>query len=85
MTRTLYRFLLGLHPAPFRRQFSEEMLWIFDESAEDGTLFLFRDGFVSVARQWVMHTGLWKVVAAGICGFIYVAMFLESIGGFPGS
>lgn len=86
MTRTLYRFLLGMHPASFQQEFSEEMLWIFDQAAlHDGIASLFLDGLVSVMRQWVMRSGLWKVVIAGICGFLYVAMFLGSIGALPRS
>jgi hypothetical protein len=33
MVRGLYRCLVWLHPAPFRLQFAEEMVWIFDEAA----------------------------------------------------
>jgi hypothetical protein len=33
MSRSLYRWLLYLHPPAFRQLFAEEMLWIFDEAA----------------------------------------------------
>lgn len=58
MIRSLYRFLLRLHPPAFRRRFSEEMLWIFDEtqSARRGTASLFTDGLGSLTRQWMMRT-----------------------------
>ena len=32
--RTLYRYLVHLHPPAFRREFAAEMIWIFDEAAE---------------------------------------------------
>ena len=37
MLRFLYRFLLCLHPRAFRQRFAEGMLWIFDETAQQGT------------------------------------------------
>ena len=37
MLRFLYRFLLCLHPRAFRQRFAEGMLWIFDETARQGT------------------------------------------------
>jgi len=68
MTRALYRWLLWLHPPLFRRQFAGEMLWIFDQSADSqGVCALFFDGLISLARQWLLRSGSWKV-AAGIAG-----------------
>src|SRR5947199_4942606 len=70
MLRALYRCLLLLHPPAFRRRFGAEMLSIFDDAAEsDGAGSLLLDGFFSVARQWVLRTGAWKVAAAvaGAC------------------
>jgi D-alanyl-D-alanine carboxypeptidase len=56
MFRSLYRLLLYLHPPLFRRRFAEEMLWIFDETAEtQGVLRLFADAFVSLLRQWAVR------------------------------
>ena len=61
MTRTVYRCLLRLHPADFRDQFAEEMLWIFDEAAAAvGTMPLLADVLASLARQWVVRSGAWK-------------------------
>jgi len=69
--RRLYRCLLGLHPAAFRRQFGEEMLWIFDEAADScGVVSLFSDASVSLFRQWLLRSGLWIWVVAGIAGII---------------
>ena len=65
MTRTLYRGLVWLHPPVFRREFAGEMLWIYDETAQAGGVApLFLDGFVSLARQWLLRSGYWKVPAA---------------------
>jgi hypothetical protein len=77
MTRSMYRSLLWLHPAPFRREFAGEMLWIFDESAQAGSIApLFADGMVSLLRQWFLRSGYWKVFAA-LAG----ALFQVTIGG----
>ncbi len=59
--RTLYRGLLWLHPASFKEPFGEEMLWIFDvRRASETGIALLLDAFVSLCRQWLFRTGLWK-------------------------
>jgi len=79
MVRSLYRCLVRLHPAPFRLQFAEEMLWIFDEAADTrGTASLFLDASVSVARQWLLRSGLWRWVVAGIGGIILLILAFGS-------
>jgi len=40
-TRLIYRLLLWLHPLAFRKQFGDEMLWIFDLSA--GQMHMVKD------------------------------------------
>lgn len=35
LARTVYGFILQLHPLGFRGEFSDEMLWIFDEQMSD--------------------------------------------------
>jgi len=68
--RTLYRFLLQIHPPAFRRQFAAEMLWIFDEAAKSvGARPLCLDCLVSLARQWLLRCGSWKLAVAvlGAC------------------
>ena len=73
MTRFFYRLLLRLHPPFFRQRFAGEMLWIYDESAAtQGVLALFADGLTSLARQWVMRAGAWKLAAAGAGGLLEV-------------
>ena len=71
MFRLLYRCLIWLHPSAFRLRFKEEMLWIFDEGADAwGTASLFLDASLSLARQWLLRSGLWRWVVATILGFI---------------
>jgi hypothetical protein len=65
MTRALYACLLRLHPSAFRRQFASEMLWIFDEArVSEGAFILLLDLMISAARQWLVRSGLWKVMLA---------------------
>jgi len=77
MSRRLYRCLLGLHPAVFRRRFAAEMLWIFDEAAGEGAGALFLDGLVSVARQWLLRGRTWVVPAAIAGGLLQVLVVLS--------
>lgn len=73
--RWLYRLLLHLHPARFQREYAGEMLWIFDEtSVTEGVLGLFLDGVISLARQWVLRSGSWKVPAAILGGLLQVTL-----------
>lgn len=52
LLRIAYRILVRMHPASFRTEFGEEMLWIFDEESRRGaTLTLLLDGIRSVAVQ----------------------------------
>lgn len=75
MTRWFYQVLLRLHPAAFRQEFAGEMQWIFDEaSAAEGVWLLFLDGFVSLARQWVVRSGTWKVPVAILGGLLQVTL-----------
>jgi hypothetical protein len=56
-----------LHPAAFRLRFEEEMLWIFDEAADTwGSASLFWDALLSLVRQWLVRSGLWRWVVAGL-------------------
>jgi hypothetical protein len=59
-SRSLYHFLLRLHPAHFRNKFEDQMLWIFDESvASRGAVSLMFDALVSLLRQWVLRSDDW--------------------------
>jgi hypothetical protein len=73
--RAAYRTLLRLHPAPFRTGFAGEMLWIFDEaSASQGVCSLFFDALISLARQWVLRSGSWKIGVAILGAFLQVSL-----------
>jgi hypothetical protein len=60
MMRALYRWLLRLHPRPFRERFEEEMLYGFDDRPDkaDG-LWLIWDATLSLFRQWVLRRPYW--------------------------
>jgi hypothetical protein len=79
MTRVLYRLLIGLHPPNFRRQFAGEMLWIFDETRERGVTLLLLDGTVSLARQWLIRQGAWKIGVAVLCAGLHMILILGSL------
>ena len=69
MTRTFYRWLVALHTPAFRLRFEEELLWIFDESSDaSGGVPLVYDAALSLLRQWIMRSGMWKWVLGGIAG-----------------
>jgi hypothetical protein len=85
MIRLLYRWLLWLHPPRFRREFAGEMLWIFDCSLETtGRPSLFADALVSLARQWLLRSGFWKIalaVAGGLLQVMLGGLAVHIIGG----
>jgi hypothetical protein len=69
MIRALYRCFIRLHPPAFRLRFEEELLWIFDESSDaSGAAPLFYDAAISLLRQWLVRSGMWKWVVGGIAG-----------------
>jgi hypothetical protein len=52
LARLMYRLVLRLHPAAFRKRFGEEMLWIFDMSSREGQMaYMLYDGARSVIIQ----------------------------------
>jgi hypothetical protein len=72
--RTCYRCLLWLHPPVFRREFAGEMLWIFDQASESqGATVLFFDGLGSLARQWLLRSGWWKIALALLLASMEIA------------
>jgi hypothetical protein len=75
MIRILYRLLLALHPPAFRRQFAGEMLWIFDETRGTAAAgMLMSDAMISLARQWLLRSGAWKLALAGAGAVIQITL-----------
>jgi len=73
MTRTFYRWLVCLHPPAFRLRFEQELLWIFDESSDaSGAAPLLYDAAISLLRQWLKRSGMWKWVVGGIARVVYL-------------
>src|SRR5262249_53906273 len=55
-SRRVYRWMLNAHPEEFRREFADEMLWIFDqESRAEPAAALFVDVVASLGRQWLLR------------------------------
>ncbi len=79
MVRRFYRCLVWLHPATFRLQFAEEMLWIFDQAVDTcGAAPLVADACISLSRQWLLRSGLWKWVAAAVAGMVPIIIAFGS-------
>lgn len=73
MIRTFYRWLICLHPPAFRQRFEQELLWIFDESSKaSGAAPLLYDAVISLLRQWLVRSGMWKWALGGIAGALPV-------------
>jgi hypothetical protein len=70
----LYRLLVGLHPRQFRERFSPEMLCVFDEAGVAGRPGLFADCLLSLARQWVLRSGLWILAVAGAAALVQMGL-----------
>ena len=61
MLRSLYSYVLRLHPPAFRKRFADEMLSIFDDSiGRLSALRLLGDGLLSLARQWALRPEFWR-------------------------
>jgi hypothetical protein len=59
ISRTLYKQILYLHPEPFRREFGNEMLSIFDEcKATQGSFHLLADLFLSALKQQIHYLAI---------------------------
>lgn len=75
MTRTLYGWLICLHPPAFRLRFEQELLWIFDEFIdESGAAPLLYDAVASLLRQWLIRSEVWKWVLGGIAATVPVVI-----------
>lgn len=80
MTRLLYRFLILLHPSGFKDQFGAEMLSVFDESVGRPTLPLLSDGLVSLLRQWLLRSRMWKFAAGAFLSGLSIVCTGSSLG-----
>jgi hypothetical protein len=77
--RFVYLLLISLHPPWFRRRFAQEMLWIFEEAANSwGAGTLFRDAILSLLRQWLIRSELWKWLVAGFAGVVLLIIAFGS-------
>ena len=73
MMRTIYLLIIWLHPAAFRRRFGDQMLSIFDEDGMHAlATAMVVDGLASLARQWLLRTDSWKILAALAGAFVQV-------------
>ena len=63
MRRFFYRTLIALHPPRFRERFGDEMMCVFDEAGRERTARLFADGILSLLRQCLLRSNLWKMAA----------------------
>ena len=71
MRRFLYRLLIHSHPRRFRERFGDEMLSIFDEMSPRNGVVLITDGVVSLLRQRILRSNLWKMASgAAISAFV---------------
>ena len=78
IVRTLYRFLLRLHPAAFRERFAEELLWIYDKSLpQQGSPRLCADGLLSLLRQWFQQVNFAEILIA--CGGAFIPPYIASV------
>ena len=69
MRKTIYIWLVEMHPTEFRNLFGEEMIGIFERSNGQLGFSLMWDAVRSLGRQWLFRTAWWMaaivVLAAG--------------------
>jgi hypothetical protein len=63
LTRFLYRVLIVLHPPRFRKRFGDELMCVFDEAGRERMASFFVDAILSLLRQWLLRSNLWKMAA----------------------
>lgn len=79
MIRNIYRGLVYLHPTRFRRNFEEEMLWIFDQAGNPYEIAsLLADVTTSLGRQWLIRSNLWIWIAASLGGVVPLSIAFGS-------
>jgi hypothetical protein len=78
MRRATYRVLLALHPREFRRQFGDEMLWVFDQAARDGEASGFcLDVGRSLLRHWLRQPLPWSIAGA-LAGSVLMLVWMSA-------
>lgn len=75
MTRGVYHLIVRMHPSAFRQRFGDQMMSVFDEAAGEYGFSLILDGLISLARQWLLRMGAWKVFIAVLCASIQLLGF----------
>jgi hypothetical protein len=70
MMKFFYGLFVSLHPRAFRERFAAEMTLNFEEAGAERSGRLVFDCFVSLLRQWLLHSGLWKLVLAVAIAFL---------------
>lgn len=80
MTGRVYATLVQLHPSDFRHQFGDQMLCTFDDMMADRAhgIPLCFDATVSLARQWFLRGGLWKIcVSLALSAFFFYGFLVR--------
>lgn len=78
-SKLLYRLLIRSHPRGFRERFGDEMLSIFDEApAEEGVLLL-TDGLVSLLRQRIVRSNLWKMASGAAISAFVICLWASAV------
>jgi len=71
VVRSVYRLLLGMHPAAFCVRFGPEMLQVFDDAVETfGWAWLLADLAMSLGRQRVLRSNHANDLAASAAGLM---------------
>lgn len=99
MRRTIYSWVIAMHPPGFRELFGEELIAIFDQlNGEFNGRHLIWDALQSLGRQWLFRRAWWmpaiaalaaavEVVSATlmIVAFRFSQRAMEEAGGVPGT
>ena len=79
MKRFIYRILIALHPPHFHERFGDEMMSVFDESSANRSGQLFADGLLSLARQWLLRSGLWKLAVGAVVSGVVLCLWATGV------
>jgi hypothetical protein len=79
MKRFVYSLLVRSHPRRFREQFGDEMLSIFDEVAPESSAALIADGVLSLLRQRIVRSNLWKVACGAAISAVVIGAWAGAV------